>query len=154
MIKKFTYRTLSLLMAFLIFTSSISFAIDIHYCGGQVQSISLFGKAQACSMKEQRTETAPKHKCCEKKNNERSHCKMKSKKKDCCHNEQIVFEQDSDLKLVDKSTVNLENINPVLVYTLVSQHLFEFDAKPIFYSYYDPPLLPQDILVQQQVFRI
>jgi hypothetical protein len=141
-------------MAFLVFTSSISFAIDIHYCGGQVQSVNFFGEANTCSMKEQYKETASKHKCCEKKNSQASQCKMKSEKKDCCHNEQFVFEQGNDLKLPDKSTVNLENINPVLVYVLVSQRLFELDTKPTFCSYYDPPLLPQDILVQQQVFRI
>lgn len=44
---------------------------------------------------------------------------MKSEKKDCCHNEQIVFEQDNDLKLADKSTVNLEEISPVLVSQLL-----------------------------------
>jgi hypothetical protein len=152
--KKFTYRTLSLLMAFLVFTSSVSFAIDVHFCGGQIQSVNIFGEAKTCSMKEQSTETTSKHKCCEKKNEQASQCKMKSEKKDCCHNEQFVFEQDNDLKPSVNSTVNLENINPVLVYVLVSQHLFEFDTKPTFYSYYDPPLLPQDILVQQQVFRI
>ncbi len=141
-------------MAFLVFTSSISFAIDIHFCGGQVQSVNFFGEAKTCSMKEQSTENASKHKCSERKNDQASHSKMKSEKKDCCHNEKFVFEQDNDLKLSDKSTVNIENINPVLVYILVSQHLFEFDTKRTFYTYYDPPVLPQDILVRQQVFRI
>jgi hypothetical protein len=79
---------------------------------------------------------------------------MKIEKKDCCHNEQIVFEQDNDLKLSDKSTVNLEEISPVLVFVLVSQLFFEFDTKASFYSYYDPPVLSQNILVQQQVFKI
>lgn len=154
MSKKFTYRSLSLLMAFLVFTSSISFAIDIHYCGGDVKSINFFGEAEKCHEMEQESKAASNHECCKKKNDERSYCKMKSNKKDCCHNEQIVFEQDNDLKLADKSTVNLEEISPVLVYFLVSQLFFEFDTKPAFYSYYDPPVLSQNILVQQQVFRI
>jgi len=154
MSKKLTYRSLSILMAFLVFTSSISFAIDIHYCGGQIKSINFFGEAQSCQKKVKEIKESAKGECCSNENNEYSHCKMKSKKKDCCHNEQIVFEQDNDLKLTDKSTVNLEEISPVLVYVLVSQLFFEFDTKPTFYSYYDPPLLSQNILVQQQVFRI
>ena len=141
-------------MAFLVFTSSISFAIDIHYCGGQVKSINLFGEAEKCHEMQQESKTTSNHECCKKKNEERSHCIIKSEKKDCCHNEQFVFEQDDDLKLADKSTVNLEEISPVLVYVLVSQLFFDFDTKASFYSYYDPPVLSQDILVQQQVFRI
>ena len=105
-------------------------------------------------MKEQKIDTSSEHKCCEKKNEQRSHCKMEGKKKGCCHNEQIVFEQDNDLKLSDAASGHFENINPILVYTLVSQYLISVDSKPTFYSYYDPPLLAQNLLVQQQVFRI
>lgn len=136
------------------FTSSISFAIDIHYCGGQMKSINFFGEAETCHEMEQKSESSTNHECCKKKKNEQPHCEMKSDKKNCCHNEQIVFEQDNDLKLSDNSTVNLEEISPVLVYLFVSQHLFGFETKPTFYSYYDPPLLSQNRLVQQQVFRI
>ncbi|MEX2484983.1 MAG: hypothetical protein WED10_10500 [Brumimicrobium sp.] len=153
MSKKITYRSLSLLMAFLVFTSSISFAIDIHYCGGHVKSINFFGEAETCHKIEQESTSSTSHECCKKKNDERSHCEMENDK-NCCHNEQIVFEQDNDLKLSDNSTVNLEEISPVLVYLFVSQHLFDFKTKPTFYSYYDPPLLSQNKLVQQQVFRI
>lgn len=68
---------------------------------------------------EQESKTTLNNECCKKKNDERSHCKMKSEKKDCCHNEQIVFEQDNDLELTDKSTVNLEEISLVLVSQLL-----------------------------------
>jgi len=67
MSKKFTYRSLSLLMAFLVFTSSISFAIDIHYCGGQVKSINLFGEAEKCHEMEQESKAASNNECCKKR---------------------------------------------------------------------------------------
>lgn len=154
MSKKITYRSLSLIMAFLVFTSSVSFAIDIHYCGGNAESFNFFGEAETCHEIKQESKTSTDHECCKKNDNERSHCKMKSKKKDCCHNEKFVFEQDNDLKLSDNSTINLEEINPVLVFLLINQHFFEFETKYTFYSNYDPPPLFQNILVQQQVFRI
>jgi len=154
MTRTHTYRILSLFLAFLVLTSSVSFAIDIHFCGDKVHSINIFGKAKTCSMLEQNTDTSSKHKCCEKKNDQQSHCKMESKKKDCCHNEQFTFEQDNDFKLNDASTVNLEDISPVLVYVLINNHFLEFETTPTFYSFYDPPVLSKNLLVQQQVFRI
>ena len=43
-----TYRFVALMMAFLMFFSSVGFAMDMHYCGGKIKSISFFGKAKNC----------------------------------------------------------------------------------------------------------
>lgn len=153
MSKKLTYRSLSLLMAFLVFTSSISFAIDIHYCGGHIKSISFLGEAEKCQEKEQKTNTS-NHECCKKRNDESAHCKMKGQEKKCCHNEKLVFEQDNDLKLSDTSTISLEEVSPILIYLFVNQCFFEFKTKPTFFLCYNPPPIHNNILVQQQVFRI
>lgn len=43
-----TYRPIALLMAILLLTSSVSFAVDMHFCKGELKSISFWGKAPSC----------------------------------------------------------------------------------------------------------
>ena len=70
-----TYRPIALIMAFLMFFTSISFAVDVHYCKGELKSLSIFGKAKSCH--EQKAVSTCPH-----------HAKMQKKQEDsnCCDN--------------------------------------------------------------------
>jgi hypothetical protein len=42
------YRIISAVLAFLMLSTSIGYAVDIHYCQGQIKSLSVFGDAKGC----------------------------------------------------------------------------------------------------------
>lgn len=65
-----------LFLAFLLLVSNIGFAIDVHYCGGNIASISLSTKVSA----------SPEKKC----------CGAKEKKNSCCKDKLVHFEKKSD----------------------------------------------------------
>ena len=58
---KFSYRALAMFMAFLMFSSSIGFSMDIHYCGDELKSFSFFGDAEACEMMQPKQEKKSDH---------------------------------------------------------------------------------------------
>ena len=57
-----TYRLIALMMAFLMFFTSAGFTMDMHYCGGELKSVSFFGKAKTCHDMAGENET-PKKDC-------------------------------------------------------------------------------------------
>ena len=48
MIKTKTYKIISLLMAMMIFMSSLGYSLDIHYCGGEFFDFSILGNVKSC----------------------------------------------------------------------------------------------------------
>ncbi|PHN05751.1 HYC_CC_PP family protein [Flavilitoribacter nigricans] len=48
------YRILAFSLAGLLLISSINCAVDMHFCGGKLVSVSLLGKAKSCSEAESR----------------------------------------------------------------------------------------------------
>ncbi|MFB9078505.1 hypothetical protein ACFFLS_15605 [Flavobacterium procerum] len=65
-----------LLLAFLLLVSNIGFAIDVHYCGGKIASVSLNTTVKA----------EPEKKC----------CGSKEKKNSCCKDKLVKIEKKSD----------------------------------------------------------
>jgi hypothetical protein len=65
-----------LFLALLLLVSNIGFAIDVHYCGGKIASVSL-----------NKTTTATTEKNC---------CGVSDKKSSCCHNKVVHVEKKSD----------------------------------------------------------
>ena len=63
-----------LFLAFLLLVSNIGFALDVHYCGGKIASVSLG------------TTVSPVKKC----------CGDKEKKSSCCKDKVVKFEKKSD----------------------------------------------------------
>ena len=41
---------MALFMAFLMFSSSIGFSMDVHFCENQIESVNFFGDAEPCEM--------------------------------------------------------------------------------------------------------
>ncbi|MHC0439977.1 HYC_CC_PP family protein [Flavobacterium sp. 3-210] len=65
-----------LFLAFLLLVSNMGFAFDVHYCGGEIASVSL----------NTTTKAAPEKKCCGES----------EKKSSCCKDKVVHFEKKSD----------------------------------------------------------
>ena len=146
-----TYRLIALFMALLIFATSSSIAIDIHYCSGKIKSFDFWGKAKSChnmAIKNRKNcahlpsmntelgancDESPKN-CCENKS-----ISLKSD-----HNQQV---QPAELAFNDQRKSSLSAFHAI--------YLTDFDNiyfNVIVHQHYKPPLISRDIPVLIQSF--
>ncbi|PHN01878.1 HYC_CC_PP family protein [Flavilitoribacter nigricans] len=149
-----TYRIIAFSLAILMFSTSVGFAIDMHYCGDHLKSVNFFGKAKDClelaNPKAEKKCSHPHHQ--EEKTQNKAHS---LDKKDCCNNKVIQFQadQDQELQIVDYSISQpLQQFVVALVFTFFNPSPIE-RKKPSF-ALYKPPLLLRDIPVLVQSFRL
>ena len=126
-------------MAFLVFFSTVSFTVDMHFCGDHLVDYSFFDDSADCGMKM----LSP----------EGEECPMKAFM-DCCSDEE--FSQDGQ----DELALSLENPDldqrqfiQALVLTYIG---FEtgLAQQKIPFEHYDPPLITYDIQVLHETFLI
>ncbi|MBS1545631.1 MAG: hypothetical protein JST14_18480 [Bacteroidetes bacterium] len=133
---------LSLSMAFLVLVSSTGMTISMHICGGEVQSLALFSKAEPCMKMEQK----PCHSL-----------SIQQLMKGCCEEKSVVVkgkETNAEVKTVTEVVTQSQPLGAVLS---VLQELPSRSTNPT-YSFhsdgYSPPLIEQDITVLVQSFLI
>lgn len=149
---KISHKATAMLLAFLMFTTSISFSMDIHFCGGQIESIAFFGNTTACEMMQQEKE--PKS-CCESPKKQVKTCYNKeTAKSNCCHNQKVVVENGD----FEKTDFNINDVQPTIalvafVYTYFKPLVFTSINK-VSYTDYNTPPITEDITILHQVFRI
>ena len=134
------YKITAGLIAVLMFTISLGFGVNTHYCNGELDSISILGQANACEMK-----------CCD----------------DLTHNQEPSFSQTSccsNLSFLTKS--HLYNDHKEIVGPAEHLQLIPFvvlDFNPVFDGFesfnsrilkYRPPLIEEDISVLYETFLI
>lgn len=155
-----TYRFLALFMSFLVFTTSTGWSLDVHYCEGKVQSVSLFGTAKpchekdnsSCSLNEQKCSLVKK-KCCSAKKSSDFEPTLESK--DCCQNELISLSQVKDIQQISSSW----DLNINIWFAAAYVHSFvypilEFKSSIFPHQNYTPPWLTRDIPVLVQSFLL
>lgn len=132
------YRSiLSLAAVMLVLFSSSSFMVGIHLCGGDVQNIALFAKADVCEMEKQ---LPPCH---------------KQEPKPCCDDEVIIHEGESfKVTSTEISFVSNSAIEMVIPEVLISEVIPSSPVSNSHYCNYDPPLRADDLTVSLQVFLI
>lgn len=131
----------SSLLAMLVLVSSSSFMVNMHFCGGQMQSVSLIEEATPCPMEVQ---LPPCHK------------KMEIKKSGCCEDKHITFEgKDFNAKVQDFSLLNWQAINWVASLPVIME-VIQIDEALAFANHipYKPPIVERDIPVLKQSFLI
>jgi len=141
-----------LTLALVMFVTSMGFAVDLHYCKGQLKSFSFLGKAETCHEMSKTTpaKSCPMH---AKLVQDEDGCSMEMK--DCCDNKVLYIQSDQDQKV---PTYNFE-IDRSLDQFVVSSVLLYFNeflgdvASPLV-SQYKPPLLLRDVLVLIQSFLL
>jgi hypothetical protein len=151
---KFSYRALAMFMAFLMFSSSIGFSMDIHYCGGELESFSFFGDAEPCEMMQPKQEKKSLS-CCEAPKNEIKSChNRETVKGNCCHNESLVIDNGGELEISDFSLEQFQQVLVAIIVLFPNVDLFKTSNKYVNYTHYIPPPITKDISILHQVFRI
>jgi len=95
-------------MAFVVLFSTMSFTVDMHYCGDTLVDTAVFSKAHTCGMEMQNSTT--------------KECSIT--KKSCCNDEQIAIDGQDDLKnSFDK--LSLEKKLLITSFVYIYLNLFE-----------------------------
>ncbi len=141
-------KLLSAFLAFQVLLSTMSFSIGAHFCGDELKSVALFGKAKPCEHAagaEKESSACPFH--------SNPHQEKKDGK-GCCDDEQIIVEGQD----VETTFSNVE-WQPAMDFVSV----FKGFATPSFnisdasfsgYLHYKPPILRLDFPAFLQTFRI
>lgn len=119
-------------MAFVVLFSTLSFTMNMHYCGDTLVETALFNKAEGCGMKMEKPAT--------------KECSIT--KKNCCNDQQLVVDGQSELQLqVDQISFEQQVFIASFVYTYIN--LFEGGkSNTVSFETYQPPL------VRTQIFKL
>ncbi|HET8837446.1 MAG TPA: hypothetical protein VFM82_00450 [Flavobacteriaceae bacterium] len=127
-------------MAFVVMFSTMSFTVDMHYCGKSFVDFSLFAKAENCGM-----EKAQPVKSCENPS---------MTDKSCCSDQLIVKEGSDDLKTAFHQ-LNLEQQTFVATFFCTYINLFEgLDENIVSFKHYSPPFIERDIQKLHETYLI
>ena len=150
-----SYKAIAILMALLMFSSSIGISMDIHFCGNELKSFSLFGDAEACEMMKLKQEKKSELSCCEGPKKEIKSCQNEEVSKgNCCHNESISMSNGGAFEVDDISIEQFQQALTAVIILLPNFNLFSVTTEKVNYAHYNPPPIIKDISVLLQVFRI
>ncbi len=151
-----TYRLFAMTMALLMFVTSVGFSIDLHVCQDKVKSASLFGDAPTCyelaGYKNPVKEVDEIH----QKSKQHQHDGTSIDKKECCHNETLHFQSNSNQNVSSTqilSTRQLQQFVIAFVTNFVANDL-KIEREITAFDSYKPPLIPRDIHVLVQSFLL
>jgi hypothetical protein len=141
--KKGLHKITSLAMALIVLLSTMSFSVDMHYCGDHLVDFSMFDKANTCMMKAENSESS-------------SSCEIMDMKTEmnCCSDVEVTIEGQDNLKIsFDQFTFSQQHFVFTFAYSFIS--LFEAADENVtpFRDYAPPPLL-RDVQILDQIFLI
>ncbi|WP_046758206.1 HYC_CC_PP family protein [Kordia sp.] len=127
-----------IIMAFVVFVSTMSFTINLHYCGDTLVETSIFNKDKGCGMEMEKPSTEG--------------CSITKKK--CCDDKQLAIEGQDELQLqFDKITFEQQVFIASFVHTYI--YLFEgLDNNVSSYEEYKPPLVIRRIYKIDETYLI
>ena len=131
-------RIFAVFMALIVMLSTISFTVDMHYCGNSLVDSSILNNAKTCGMEAMTPDEAG--------------CEIKVP--DCCTDKQIVFEGQDELK------ISFEELSPdqqlfITSYVFTLVNLFEgLEEHVVPFKAYSPPLVVKDIQKLDEVYII
>lgn len=130
--KQVFHKIMSLAMAFVVLFSTMSFTVNMHYCGDTLVETAVFHKAKGCGMAMEKNSTEG--------------CSIT--KKNCCDDKQLVIDGQDELK-VSFDKISFEQQVFIASFTYSYINLFEGIKNNIAsYKDYKPPL------VVKQIFKI
>lgn len=137
--KAILHKLGAVLMAVVVLFSTLSFTVDMHYCGHNLVDMSL-DKADNCLMKSMMPENS-------------SGCSSMQKMK-CCSDVEIAFEGQDELKInFDQFSLDQQVFLIAYTYTFI-ELLQPAEENKIPFDGYPPPLLVRDIQVLNETFLI
>ena len=136
--KQFFHKIMSFSMAVVVLFSTMSFTIDMHFCGDKLVETSVFHKVKGCGM--------------EMQNPSDEGCAIT--KKNCCNDKQISVDGQDELNLTfDTLSSEQEQFITSFVYTYIN--LFEGVEEDInSYRDYTPPLVAKEIYKLDETYLI
>lgn len=137
--KSISHNIMSLSMAFVVLLSTMSFTVDMHYCGDMMVDFSVTHDAKTCGMEHDQSE---------------NDCQSEVQDDSCCSDRQIVIEGQDDLKM-SFDTLNFEQQVFVATFFHSYLNLFEgLDTNVIPFRDYKPPLIIRDIQKLHETYLI
>lgn len=129
---------MSLTMAFVVLFSTMSFTMNMHYCGDTLVETAIFHKAKGCGMEMEKPSAEG--------------CSIT--KKNCCDDKQLAIEGQDELQLqVDKITFEQQLFIASFVYAHIN--LFEgLENNVSTYEEYKPPLVIRRIYKIDETYLI
>jgi hypothetical protein len=136
--KQIFHKIMSLAMTFVVLFSTMSFTVNMHYCGDTLVETAIFQKAKGCGMEMEKPST--------------EECSIT--KKNCCDDKQLAIEGQDELQLqVDKITFEQQVFIASFVYTYIN--LFEgLDSNVSTYEEYKPPLVIRQLYKIDETYLI
>lgn len=128
-------------MALIVLFSTMSFSLDMHFCGDHLVDFSLFDHVDNCMMKAEKSKSS-------------GDCAMMEMDMDCCTDVEVVLQGQDDLKIsFDQITFDQQVFVATFIYSYIN--LFEgFDEQVVPFIDYSPPPLIRDFQVLDQTFLI
>ena len=125
-------------MAVIVLFSTLSFTVNMHYCGDTLVETAIFQKAKGCGMEMQKPS--------------RNDCSVT--KKNCCKDEQAVVDGQDELQLqIDTISFEQQIFIASILYTYIN--LFEgLDTTISSYQVYKPPLVVRQIFKLDETYLI
>ena len=137
--KQFFHKIVSVLMAFVVLTSTMSFTVHQHFCGGELVDSAVFSKAESCGM-----EMEPV--------TDKNECTIE--REDCCSDKVKYIEGQQELK-TQTTQLNFSQEVFLISFVYASQEVFEeVSIENVLYRNFKPPLIVEDIQVLDCVFII
>lgn len=128
-------------MALSVLLSTMSFSVDMHYCGDHLVDFSMFDTVDTCMMKAEMSKSS-------------TECAVMDMDMDCCSDVEIIIEGQDDLKIsFDQLAFDQQQFVFSFAYSFIS--VFEgTDENIIPYQDYVPPPLLRDVQILDQTFLI
>ena len=125
-------------MAFVVLFSTMSFTVNMHYCGGTLVETAVFNKAEGCGMEMEKTST--------------DGCEIT--KKNCCDDKQLIVDGQDELQLqADNISFEQQVFITSFIYTYIN--LFEgLNNNISSYEAYEPPLVTRQIFKLDETYLI
>ena len=136
--KQVFHKIMSLVMAFVVLFSTLSFTVNIHYCGDTLVETAMFHKAKGCGMEMQKPSAEG--------------CAIT--KKNCCNDEQLVVNGQGELQL-QIDTISFEQHLFIASFVYSYSNLFEgLDNNISSFEEYEPPLVIRQLFKLDETYLI
>ncbi|MCG2417828.1 hypothetical protein K8089_02255 [Aequorivita sp. F47161] len=137
--KSFFHKSISIALATLVLFTTMSFTVDMHYCGDALVDFSVVQNVKTCGMEKSESE---------------NNCENTIPDDSCCSDKQVVIEGQDELKL-SFDTLSFEQQTFVATFFYSYLNLFEgFDSNIIPFKNYNPPFLIRDIQKLHETYLI
>ncbi|RXG15719.1 hypothetical protein DSM03_10248 [Leeuwenhoekiella aestuarii] len=137
--KKYSQQLVAVLMVFVVLMTTMSFTVNMHYCGGMLVDYSLVKESTSCGMEALQRSNS---------------CETQLLKKSCCQNKQLTANGHDDLKPTFHN-LNFEQHVFITSFFFSYNALFEPETvENTSFEDYAPPLIIRDIQTLDQVFLI